>query len=272
MRLEDVVEVAKKSGEVLRENFGKRSALSAVGKGEGGDITRLADKLAEDAAIKRIRQIGNCEIISEEAGRISVGDPKHRWILDPLDGTANFTRGIPLFAVSIQVETLPSSEPVWGVVYEPMTGRCFYAEKGRGAFLNKSRIETNRSRRLEDCLFYLDLHFGADKAKMNKFIGRLRKIGTSFKTFRTLGSCALALSYTAMGTLDGFLDLSKNSRIVDIAAGVLILEEAGGKVTDVYGNPIADGYDTVIACSSDHLNLKVRKLLYEESTPEKGRI
>jgi len=199
--------------------------------------------------------------MSEEAGYVSFGTPKCRVILDPLDGSTNFARGIPLFAVSIEVRSLPANEPAMAVIYEPICKRMFYAERGKGAFLNGSRIETYRERHFEDCLFDMDLHTARDKVKFAKFVEAFRMFGLSLKSFRSVGSCAIPLAYTACGNLDGFLDFAKNSRMVDIAAGLLILEEAGGAVTDINGKSIDEGYNSVIACSTEEINLKIRKIV-----------
>jgi len=94
-------------------------------------------------------------------------------------------------------------------------------------------------------------------------VDAFRKVGASLKSFRSVGSCAISLAYTACGTLDGFLDFTKNSRMVDIAAGLLILKEAGGVATDIRGSPITEAYDSVIACSSEEINRKIRKLLLD---------
>ncbi len=127
------------------------------------------------------------------------------------------------------------------------------------------RIHTNRERPFEECLFDMDLHTAADKAKFMKFVEAFRKFGLTLKSFRSVGSCAIPLAYTACGILDGFLDFSKNSRMVDIAAGLMILQEAGGIATDIQGKPIGEAYDSVIACSNELVNRKVRNLLRDQA-------
>lgn len=189
------------------------------------------------------------------------GSPEYRITLDPLDGSSNYIRGIPLFAVSMEVRTVPANEPKMAVIYEPMCRRMFSAEREEGAFLDGSRIHTNRERPFDECLFDMDLHTAADQTKFHKFVEMFRKFGLSLKSFRSMGSCAIPLAYTAYGRLDGFLDFSRNSRMVDIAAGLMILQEAGGTTTDINGKAIEDGYDSVIACSSEPINRKIRQLL-----------
>lgn len=261
LKLEDLVSIAREAGDALARDFGKKDLSEVVGVGHSGDVTVLADRLAEDMILKRLGEIGNIEVMSEEAGHIVFGKPEYRVVLDPLDGSSNYKRGIPAFAVSMEVRTSPGNQPAMAVIYEPMCSRMFSAERGRGAFLDGGRIHINRERPFEECLFDMDLHTAADKTKFFKFVEAFRKFGLTLKSFRSVGSCAIPLAYTACGVLDGFLDFSGNSRMVDIAAGLMILEEAGGTATDIQGKPIGEGYDSVIACSTEHINRKVRKLL-----------
>ena len=241
-----------------------------VGVGHSGDETILADRLAEEIVLERLGKIGNIEVMSEEAGHLVFGKPGYRVILDPLDGSSNYKRGVPVFAVSIEARTLPGNEPALAVIYEPMCRRVFSAERGRGAFLDGARIHTNRERPFEECLFDMDLHTAADETRFFKFVEAFRKFGLTLKSFRSVGSCAIPLAYTACGILDGFLDFSKNSRMVDIAAGLMILREAGGTATDIHGKAIEGEYDSVIACSSEQINLKVRRLLSREIGPPRN--
>lgn len=267
LELRDIISIGRDAGDALAKDFGKKELSKVVGVGYSGDETIQADRVAEEILLKRLGQLGNIEVISEEAGHLVFGKPEYRVILDPLDGSSNYARGIPIFAISMEVRTLPVNEPAMAVVYEPLRRRLFSAERGRGAFLDGSRIHTNRKRSFEECLFDMDLHTAADKAKFFKFVDAFRRFGLSLKSFRSMGSCAVPLAYTACGILDGFLDFSRNSRMVDIAAGLMILQEAGGTATDDHGKPIEEGYDSVIACSCEKINLKVRKLLVEEVSP-----
>ncbi len=261
LTLNTVVEAAKKAGAVLKKNFGDRAAAKVIGRGNSGDITRVADKLAEDIIIAEVRRIGDAEIVSEEVGTLHFGAPRYRWVVDPLDGSTNFARSIPLFAISILVEEYDTHKPLFGVVYEPMAGRCFSAENGKGAMMDGQPIQTNKRRRLEDCIFYLDMHFAGEPAKYQKFEKHIRRLGQTVKTFRSLGSCAIALAYTGLGTLDGFLDLSRNSRFVDVAGGLLVLREAGGHAMDLNGRSPGEDYIGLLACSSKQIAEQVRALV-----------
>ena len=261
LELQDLISIAREAGNALAKGFGKSELSEVVGVGYSGDETVRADRLAEDIVLRRLEEVGNVEIISEEAGHVTFGKPEYAIVLDPLDGSSNFSRNIPLFAVSIEVRAVGKNEPKMAVIYEPICGRVFSAERGRGAFLNSTRIHTNRERAFRECLFDMDLHTAADQTKFLKFVEMFRKFGLSLKSFRSMGSCAIPLAYTACGMLDGFLDFSRNSRMVDIAAGLVILQEAGGSATDIHGNPIGEGYDSVIACSTEQINHRIRKLV-----------
>ena len=265
LELEDLVSIAREAGDALAKDFGKKELSEVVGVGYSGDETVLADRMAEEINLERLREIGNMEVLSEEAGRVVFGKPEYRVVLDPLDGSSNYKRGVPLFAVSIEVRN-SRNEPALAVVYEPMCHRAFSAERGRGAFLDGSRIHTNRERQFQDCLFDMDLHTAANETKFTRFVEAFRKFGFKLRSFRSVGSCAVPLAYTACGILDGFLDFSKNSRMVDIAAGLMILQEAGGAATDVYGRSITEEYDSLIACSTEEINRKIRVLLDEEAS------
>lgn len=264
MELEDLIAIAREAGEALARDFGKKELSEVVGVGDSGDETIRADRLSEDIVLRRFEEIGNIEILSEEAGRVVFGKPKDRVVLDPLDGSSNYMRGIPIFSVSAEVRSVPSNEPAMAVIYEPMSRRAFWAERGRGAFLDGSRIQTNRERPFKECLFDMDLHTAGDEQRFVKFVDAFRRFGFSLKSFRSLGSCANSLAYTARGTLDGFLDFSKNSRMVDVAAGLMILQEAGGTATDIQGRPVEEGYESVIACGSERISLRIRELLGTE--------
>jgi myo-inositol-1(or 4)-monophosphatase len=263
LNLKELISITREAGDALAKNFGNKYLSKVIGVGDSGDVTIGADDLSEKIVLKRLRKVGNIEVMSEEAGHVVYGKPKYRVILDPLDGSSNYKRNIPLFSVSIGVQTIPDLKPTMATVYEPMNRKMFSAEKGKGAFLNGSKIHPNQDRPFQDCLFDLDLHTAAEEKRFIRLVEAFRKFGVSLKSFRSVGSCAISLAYTASGTLDGFLDFTKNSRMVDVAAGLLILEEAGGVATDIQGNPITEAYDSVIACSSEQHNRKIRELLLD---------
>jgi myo-inositol-1(or 4)-monophosphatase len=261
MNVNEIIALAKSAGKLARDGFGQDSMSRIVGRGHGGDMTRRIDQAVEEMVSEKAREVGNIEILTEESGVLRFGEPKFRWVVDPLDGSTNFSRGIPFFGISILVQHLPSKEAIVGVIYDPMRDRLYRAEPGEGAYINEQRLKTNSDRTLEERVFYLDLHFGRDKERFDDFIGRYQNLGSIFNTYRSLGSAALAMALTASGHLDGFLDLSGNSRFLDIAAGSLIVEEAGGCVTNLAGQPIGEEYDSLVACASPDLNKKMREIL-----------
>jgi len=261
MKVNDLISIAREAGDELARNFGKRELTEVVGIGDSGDETVRADQVAEEIILRGLSKIDNVEVVSEEAGRVLFGNPEYRITVDPLDGSSNYIRGVPLFAVSIEARSMSPDEPAMAVIYEPMCRRMFSAERGRGAALEGSKIHTNRERSFQECLFDMDLHTAADKVKFGKFVDAFRRFGISLKSFRSLGSCAIPLAYTACGILDGFMDFSRNSRMVDIAAGLMILQEAGGVATDIHGKPVEEKYQSVIGCSTEEINHQVRQLL-----------
>lgn len=261
MNVNEIVDLAKSAGKLVRDGFGQESMSRTVGRGYGGDMTRRIDQAVEEMVSEKARQVGNVEILTEESGVLRFGDPKVRWVVDPLDGSTNFSRGIPFFGISMLAQQLPSKKAIVGVIYEPMRDRLYTAEPGKGAYVNEQRLKTNSDRNLDERVFYLDLHFGRDKERFNDFVRRYQNLGPIFNTYRSLGSAALALALTASGHLDGFLDLSGNSRYLDIAAGSLIVEEAGGCVTNLAGQVIGEEYDSLVACASPELNRKMREIL-----------
>lgn len=255
------IEAARKAGELLRRKQDQEEMRRVVGRGMGGDATLKADREAEEAVLRVVKGLGDCEVITEEAGRLTFGQPRWRWIIDPLDGSTNYARGLSHFAVSILIERLPSLEKITAVVYEPSAEKCFQAVHCEGSYLNGRRIHVRTERKLEDCLFALDMHFGGQREKIQEFTKRLERLSGHIKTFRTLGSNALALTRTASGELDGFMDLSHNTRFLDVAAGIMILQEAGGLATDMKGGTVTEEYENLIACANPAIHKQITKIL-----------
>lgn len=195
------------------------------------DLVTQTDTRVETFLVKKIRAaFPNHEILGEETGT-TPGTSDCRWIIDPIDGTTSFVHNQPFYAVSIGLET--AGELSAGAVYAPALEQLFWAEKGKGAFLNDDRIGVSHTRELEQSVMatgFACLRAGvADNnlAHFNRIVPRLRDV-------RRYGSAALDLCYTACGRLDGYWEMNLN--LFDIAAGTLILREAGGLVTDFTGN------------------------------------
>jgi myo-inositol-1(or 4)-monophosphatase len=219
------IEAAKKGGEVLAKYF-EMTGLEREVKDDTSFVTK-ADKEAEAVIVDVIRAaFPDHGILGEEGADVNP-DARFKWIIDPLDGTSNFVNGIPLFAVSIAVAD--GGDPVVAVVYNPVTNSLYVAEKGKGATYN------GRPARVSDePANQGTVSFGPAKKEKNRARRMVVATGEAFKSARILGCCALELAYISRGGTEAFvcLDLKK----WDYAAGVLLVREAGGKVTDMEGN------------------------------------
>jgi myo-inositol-1(or 4)-monophosphatase len=223
------IEAALEAGKFLKQSVGNiKNVESKLGQ-ETNLVTEI-DKKSEELIIGMIRKkYPDHDILAEESGG---HDQKSecRWIIDPLDGTLNFTHGVPLYSVSIAVEH--RGEIVAGVVYEPNLGELFTAEKGRGAFLNQKPIRVSKVERLIESLlvtgFPYTIRDNPDNA-VEHFVNMLMKA----QGIRRLGSAAVDLAYVACGRFEGFWEVSLSPW--DMAAGILLVQEAGGRFTDFQG-------------------------------------
>ena len=227
---------ARKAAPRLRRDFGEVEQLQVSRKGPA-DFVSMADKRAEQTIIDELRNARpDWGLLVEEAGEIAGNPDKPRWIVDPLDGTTNFLHGIPHFSISIAVEeTKPGggTEITQGLVYQPLTDEGFWAEKGRGAWLQDARLRASARRELADCVIGTGMpHCGrGDAAQWAKIY---EAVGPQVSGVRRFGSAALDLAWVAAGRMDGFWE--DDLDIWDGAAGVLLVKEAGGFVTDYRGS------------------------------------
>ena len=226
---------ARKAAPRLRRDFGEVEQLQVSKKGPA-DFVSLADKRAETTLIEELKNARpDWGILSEEAGEIE-GDPtKPRWIIDPLDGTSNFLHGIPHFAISIAVEErLPggASQISHGLVYQPLTDESFWAEKGRGAWLQDRRLRVSGRRYLDEALIGTGLpHSG--RGDVGTWAQIYAAIGPEVSGIRRYGAASLDFAWVAAGRFDGFWE--DDLDIWDSAAGILLVKEAGGYVSDYRG-------------------------------------
>lgn len=223
-----LIEAVQTAGEILKENFNKSFAITNK-EGVNNLVTEV-DHKSEEAIIKVIQSAyPNHAILSEEAGTIETNSA-YKWIIDPIDGTVNYANGIPICCVSIGIEQ--NGVMQLGAVYNPFMNELFFAERGQGAYLNDEPIKVSTtSDILKSCLVtgfpytYLDMPNGPLQV-FEKFIRKGIPV-------RRLGSAAIDLCWVAAGRFDGFYEHKLNAW--DSAAGFLIVEEAGGKVTDFTG-------------------------------------
>lgn len=226
------IEAAKEAGKFLKYSVGKVRNVETK-KGEERNLVSEIDRGSEAKIINIIkRHFPNHAILAEESGASDTA-ADYKWIIDPLDGTTNFLHGVPVFSVTIGIER--KGEVIAGVVYDPNLDELFTVEKGAGAFLNGRRLKVSRSTELINSLlvtgFPYDIASNPDHAveRFTAFLGAARGL-------RRFGSAALDLCYVAAGRFDGFWEVSLNPW--DMAAGVLLVNEAGGQTTNFAGDPL----------------------------------
>ena len=208
-----MIKACEKASKVIIRDFGEIENLQVKKKGPKDFVTKT-DKRVEKILIEELEKSKkNYSFITEETGIINRSDKDNFWIIDPIDGTTNFLHGIPHFAISIALKN--KNEITTGLIFDPIKNEMFYAEKNIGSFFNNRRIRVSKKTELEDCLFATN-HEGVAHSKLN---------------LRYTGCAALDLAYVANGRFDGYFH--NNINIWDIAAGVLIVNEAGGKVNDI---------------------------------------
>jgi myo-inositol-1(or 4)-monophosphatase len=223
-----MADIAREAGALLMEYFRRHVAVEYKGE---ADLVTIADRKSEALIRERIRQRWPThDILGEEEGFKDTGSD-YRWYVDPLDGTTNFAHGYPVFCVSMALEYRGTR--IAGMVYDPTRDELFSAEHGSGAYLNQQRIHVSKIANLAECL--VATGFPSHKRHKNPNIFFYHQITLRTHGVRRAGSAALDLCCVASGRFDGFWEFNLNPW--DTAAGVLIVEEAGGKVTDFSGGP-----------------------------------
>ena len=224
------IAAAIEGGRVLMKKFG--TALEISHKGEV-DLVTDADRAAEETVVSVIRNtFPRHDILAEEADYGHFGSA-YRWIIDPLDGTTNYAHGFPWFAVSIALEV--EGEVGLGVVYNPFHHELFFAERGEGAYLNDVQIRVSTTARLERALLATGFPYDRKTSSVNNYDHYLN-FQQEAQACRRAGAASLDLAYTAAGRLDGFWEMKLKPW--DVAAGQLLVTEAGGQVSDFNGRPL----------------------------------
>ena len=215
-----MIKACEKVSKVIIRDFGEIENLQVSKKGPKDFVTKT-DKRAEEILIEELsKSKKKFSFITEETGIIKNTDTHNFWIIDPIDGTTNFLHGIPHFAISIALKI--DEEIVSGVVFDPIKNEMFYAEKNNGTYFNNQRVRVSKKNNLDECLFGTNIE-GVKFTDLN---------------VRCSGSSALDLAYVGAGRLDGFFH--NNLNIWDLAAGILLIEEAGGKINDFEKNKISN--------------------------------
>ena len=233
-----MIKASQKASKALIRDFGEIEKLQVSVKGPSNFVTN-ADIKAEKIIIEELMKAKkNYSIISEENGSKINSDSENVWIIDPIDGTSNFLHGIPHFAISIALKS--NNEIISGLIYDPIKDEMFYAEKNSGAYFNNQRIKVSKKKEIENCLFAT---------------GGKEKVISDFITRKT-GSAALDMAYVAAGRYDGYFQ--NNLNLWDVAAGIIIIKEAGGIVNEI--NLSNQGNIKIIA-SSSRINEKMLEKL-----------
>lgn len=241
-----MVGAARKAGRSLVRDFGEIEQLQVSLKGPGNFVS-AADHRAEQIIFDELsRAREGYGFLMEERGAVEGADKTHRWIVDPLDGTTNFLHGIPIFNISIGLER--EGQMVAGVVYNPVMDELYTAEKGKGAFLNDRRLRVSGRKSLIDCVVGTGTPTMTAKVH-DAFLGEVRAVMNQVASFRRLGAAALDLCFVASGRLDGFWE--RNLHPWDMAAGLLMVREAGGFVTDLSGGNDMFGTSTIVAANAN---------------------
>lgn len=223
------IKAARKAGNIILRYHNQIDTLTIENKALN-DFVSEVDKMAEDAIIEEIKKAfpKHC-ILGEESGEL-LGDDKFKWIIDPLDGTTNYLHGFPQYAVSIAL--YENNEAIHAVVYDPFKEELFTASKGQGAYLNEQRIRTTNTKNFENTLIGTGFPFKAPQ-HLDAYLNMFKAIHPQVSGIRRAGSAALDLAYIAAGRMDGFWEIELN--IWDIAAGALLVKEAGGYIGDFSG-------------------------------------
>lgn len=249
------VQLAREAGAVLRERYGQAHTVEHKGP---TDLVTEADHLSEALILNRIRErYPDHDILSEESG-LQARSGGYRWIVDPLDGTTNFAHGLPLFSVSIALEV--DGELATGAIYDPVADELFSAARGQGARLNGEPLRVSTVERLRDALLVTGFPYDLWRDPAENNLGYFAAFAQKTQGVRRLGSAALDLAYVAAGRFDGYWELKINAW--DIAAGALLVQEAGGQLSGLDGGPFRVDGGRILA-TNGHLHPIMLQVLAE---------
>ncbi|HEX5509235.1 MAG TPA: inositol monophosphatase family protein [Pseudolabrys sp.] len=255
-----MIAAARKAGRALKRDFGELEKLQVSLKGPANFVS-AADRRAEETLYRELSKARTgYGFLGEEGGRRDGADKTHTWIVDPLDGTTNFLHGIPQFAISVALER--EDTVVAGLIYNPANEEMFLAERGKGAFLNEQRIRVAARKQLADSVIACGLpHIGrGDLALGRRETGAMQERVAGLRRF---GAAALDLAWVAAGRLDGYWE--RDLKPWDMAAGIILVREAGGFVSDLDGGEamFAKGH---IAAGNESIQREVLKVLKQPET------
>ena len=240
-----MVKACRKASKILIRDFGEIENLQVSLKGPGNFVT-ASDIKVEKILIDELQKARpTYSILSEEIGQVN-NDESFKWIIDPIDGTSNFLHGIPHFAISIGLEH--NKEIICGIIYDPIKDEMFVAEKGNGSYLNNKRMKVSSRSKLKDCMICTGgPRYESDDRELS--LEEQKKFSSKVLVpIRKLGSASLDMAYVAMGSFVGFWQ--RDLSYWDIAAGIIIIQESGGLVTDFKGESEYIKNKTVLATNS----------------------
>ena len=240
-----MVKVCRKAAKILIRDFGEIENLQVSLKGPGNFVT-TSDIKVEKILVEELQKARpTYSILSEEIGEIN-NDESFKWIIDPIDGTSNFLHGIPHFAISIGLEH--DKEIICGIIYDPIKDEMFTAEKGNGAYVNNKRMRVSSRSKLKDCIIFTGGPRQNPKDKELFFV-EYKNFSSIVKTpIRKMGSASLDIAYVAAGRCDGFWQ--RNLNYWDYAAGIILVKESGGFVTDFNGENRYIENETILVTNS----------------------
>ena len=251
-----MIQAAQAAGQGLLQRFGQLGELGVRTKTGPADLVSIADEEAE----RTVREIlgkarPTFSFVGEEGGTSRGSDDAQAWIVDPLDGTTNFLHGIPQFAISIGLQR--EGTMIAGVIYNPATDDLFIAERGKGAFLNDTRLRVAARKQLHDCVIACGLpHIGRGDLPLSR--DEMTALQPRVAGLRRFGAASLDLAYVAAGRLDGYWE--RNLKPWDMAAGLIMIREAGGVVSDIQtpGDPLVSGD---VVCGNETIHAELTKIL-----------
>ena len=253
------INLAEKSGKILLDN---EDNIIVTKIKDRKDVCTNLDLKIEKFLITEIQKVyPTHNILSEEVGNLKKKSD-YVWIIDPIDGTKYYEKGVPLFTVSIALQF--KKELIVGVVYDPSTGNLYHASKGNGAYLNKKRLKVSDTDKISHVMICIDISkfYELKPGKAEAALSRLNQLVKKSFRIRSLGMGSLSMCYLAQGMFDAYFDITGNTKYVDVAAGAVIVQEAQGIVTDLNGDAIGEKSEFYLA-SNKLLYDKIRKLLLD---------
>lgn len=252
--LQTAEKAAREAGNYILANLGKVKQVSF--KSVQSNLVTEIDHKSEEIIIETLQKdFPDFDILAEESGSLSTTNSEFMWVIDPLDGTTNFAHGLAIFSISIGL--IRGNEVIAGVVYDPTRDQMFTAEKGKGALLNGKKLSVSKTKDIKKALLVTGFPYNVEE-NPDKCFERFVMMTKSSRAVRRLGSAALDFAYVAAGIFDGFWEVKLNPW--DIAAGLLLVEEAGGKVTTFSGEE-SDIFNPQVLATNGHIHSKMIELL-----------